>query len=230
LLPVSSGNAYLAQNAINPIVGKPLFSVYSYPWKGLDSVNGNPRGMFNGKVSEDWQTIQASTRLNDMDYNGPTQPVVFGSLRNTFIWHYFSVSANISFKTGYYFRRPSIRYSDLLNLWTGSSDYGRRWQNPGDEKKTNIPSFSDSADRDNFYTNSSVLVTRGDQVRLEDISLSYDLDKGRWKNMPFQQVRLYAYIANLGLLWAANKQGIDPYYVNVPKDGRRFSLGATLHF
>jgi hypothetical protein len=31
-------------------------------------------------------------------------------------------------------------------------------------------------------------------------------------------------------LWTANKAGIDPYYINTPRDGQHFSLGATIHF
>ena len=34
----------------------------------------------------------------------------------------------------------------------------------------------------------------------------------------------------LGLLWAANKQSTDPYYIDVPKDRPRYSLGIILHF
>ena len=197
---------------------------------GLDPATGDPQGNYNGKSSKSWDSIYANTRLNNMIYNGPTQPTIFGALRNTFSWHQFSLSVNISYKFGYYFRRPSINYTELLINWNGSSDYAQRWQKPGDEKRTNVPSFADSANRDLFYANSSVLVDKGDQVRLEDMALSYVCNNLKGKNIPFRQIRLYLYAANLALLWKANKDGIDPYYINVPKDGKRFSLGATLYF
>ena len=62
------------------------------------------------------------------------------------------------------------------------------------------------------------------------MALSYVCNNLKGKNIPFRQIRLYLYAANLALLWKANKDGIDPYYINVPKDGKRFSLGATLYF
>jgi len=48
--------------------------------------------------------------------------------------------------------------------------------------------------------------------------------------LPFRKIRLYGYASNLGLLWAANKKGIDPYYNNIPAEGKRFSIGVALDF
>ena len=69
--------------------------------------------------------------------------------------------------------------------------------------------------RDAFYNNSSVLVERGDHIRLQDIAFSYDLEeKYLTGKLPFKSLRLYTYINNIGILWKANKSGLDPDYVN----------------
>lgn len=232
LLPVSAGYHYLAQNNINPVIGRPLYAVYSYRWKGLDPATGDPQGVYNGKISTDWSTLYSNTRLDSMEYNGPSQPTSFGSVRNTFTIAHFSASFNVSYKFGYYFRKPSISYTALFNNWNGSSDYARRWQNPGDEKKTDVPSmgYPGNTIRDNFYLYSSALVRKADHVRLEDISLSYVLNKTQFKQVPFDRVRISAYISNLGLLMKANKDGIDPDYINVPKERTRFALGLNVQF
>ncbi|MHB1921120.1 MAG: SusC/RagA family TonB-linked outer membrane protein [Chitinophagaceae bacterium] len=235
LMPLaSSGSAYLPIGAffINPVLGKPVFSVFSFPWAGLNPTNGNPQGIYHGKASTDYAGMANNIPLDSMVYNGPVQPVDFGAFRNTFLWKGFSLSVNISFKAGYYFRMPSVVYSSLFSTWTGSGDYAKRWQKPGDEKTTHVPSmvYPNDPNRDLFYQNSQVLVEKGDNIRLEDITLSYLLSHQQWEKLPFQTIRLYLYAANLGLIWAANKEGLDPYYVNSPEAGKKISFGVHITF
>jgi hypothetical protein len=234
-MPVSNvGSAYLnvGINYINPVKGKPVFAYYSYPWAGLDPSTGDPQGYVDGKISKDYSQIISSTSLQNMVYNGPAEPEYFGAIRNDFSWRNFSLSFNISYKFGYYFRRPSVNYSSLFSSWTGSSDYAKRWQNPGDEKRTNVPSlvYPANPNRDAFYQYSEALVENAGNIRLEDINLGYEINKNTLKRLPFDQIRFYMYASNLGILWMANKDNIDPYYVNIPKDGESLSLGITISF
>ena len=228
---VAPGHTYLNANGINAVKGRPVFGVYSYVWKGLDG-NGNPVGMLNGMTSTQWDSIYTYTPLSDMKYNGPSQPTSFGALRNSFAWKRIGLSFNISYKFGYYFRKPSVSYSDLADHWNSSGDYALRWQSAGNEKKTHVPSaptnYLTAAMRDNFYLNSSVLVAKADNIRLEDVRLEYGLNRSLLPKLPFANVLLYATVTNVALLWKANKDGIDPYYINTPRDGRRWSFGATI--
>ncbi len=232
LLPVTNGYTYLDQTAISPLIGRPLYAIYSYRWAGLDPANGDPQGYYNGKTSKNWTSIKTNTPIDSMVYNGPSQPTVYGALRNTFRWRAFTASFNISYKFGYYFRRPSINYTGLFQTWVGHGDYARRWQNPGDEHRTFVPSASDpgNPDRDLFYLNSNVLVERADHIRLEDVQLSYEFTRNRYPSLPINGIRLYTYLSNLGLLWTANKKGIDPYYINIPPEGKRVSVGINVNF
>ncbi len=198
---------------ILPIVDRSLFAVYSYKWAGLDPVNGNPKGFLNGNISEDYASIEANTPLNGLIYNGSSRPQYFGSLRNAFSYQNISLSANLIYKLDYVFRRNSISYSGLYEDGIGNSDYTKRWQKPGDELITNVPSSPslplDPA-RDSFYASSSTLVTNGDFIRLQDISLSYDFSKNVLKATPFKRFQIYCYLNNIGILWRANKEGLDP--------------------
>ncbi|HEY4151398.1 MAG TPA: SusC/RagA family TonB-linked outer membrane protein, partial [Chitinophagaceae bacterium] len=54
---------------INPLPGKPLYSVYALKWAGLDQ-NGNPQGFLNGVVSQNYSAIINSNNLNDLIYKG----------------------------------------------------------------------------------------------------------------------------------------------------------------
>jgi hypothetical protein len=230
----TAGSTYLeaAASDINPVVGKPLFGIYSYKWAGLDPQNGNPQGYLNGKISEDYGTMIADIPFDSMNYHGSATPLDYGAFRNTFTYKNFSLSVNISYKFKYYFRKQSVSYFNLFYDWTSTADYAQRWQNPGDEKKTNVPSLptvnNEDPNRDAYYQYSAALVDKADNIRLEDISASYSFYRGGTIKIPFNELRLYFYASNLGLLWRANKDHLDPYYNNVPYTAKRFSFGLNI--
>jgi TonB-linked SusC/RagA family outer membrane protein len=222
----------IRSSIVQPLVGKPLFAVYSYRWAGLSSLNGDPQGYLNGQVSSDWDSIISNTTIGNMVYNGPARPVHFGSVRNTFTYKGVSVAANLVYKLGYYFRRSSINYGALYAGSYSHSDYYQRWQKPGDELRTRVPSLQTlptSTSRDSFYTNSAILVEKGDHIRLQDITVSYDLKCN--SNGILKLIQLYGNINNVGIVWRANDQGIDPdVYADSFPYGRMYSLGAKLLF
>jgi TonB-linked SusC/RagA family outer membrane protein len=200
-------------SGIVPIVGKPFSALHSYRWGGLDPATGDPQGIKDGKSSKEYGDIINSADPAAIVYNGPTQPAFFGGMINTLSWKQFALSSNITYKFGYYFRRASVGYySFFMATRAGHSDYDKRWQNPGDEQHTYIPSLIYPADptRDQFYRYAEVLVEKGDHIRLQDIRLSYDLSKQLIRRLPFEHMQFYIYANNLGILWRANDHGIDP--------------------
>jgi TonB-linked SusC/RagA family outer membrane protein len=219
---------------IQPFEGNPLFAVYSYPWAGLSGETGDPQGYIDGEISKDWTAILSNTTVENMVFNGPARPVHFGSLRNTFIYGPFSLSANILYKLNYYFRRTSIG-SGALYAGMGHADYYKRWQKPGDELTTNVPSLQNlpvANDRDSFYANSETLIEKGDHIRLQDIMFSYNLDlKNKLGIKSFQSLQLFGNINNVGILWRANKYDIDPdVFTGSLPNPRIYSIGAKLLF
>jgi TonB-linked SusC/RagA family outer membrane protein len=195
--------------------GYPVYSIFSYAWAGLDPVNGNPRGYYQGNISSDYTSITgANTTLTDLVYNGPAFPTVFGNLGNTFNYKRVSLTARITYKLGYSFGRSSVNYSNLFSAGVGHSDYGMRWQKAGDELTTNVPSlvYPAVARRDSFYNNSEILIEKGDHIRLAYLSLSYELGKEQLGKLPFKSIQLQGNVSNLGIIWRENKLGIDPDY------------------
>ncbi|WP_257670480.1 SusC/RagA family TonB-linked outer membrane protein [Parapedobacter tibetensis] len=231
LMPVATtGRTYLPVSLVNPLLGKPLYSVFALAWEGLDPATGDPIGLVNGERSMDYNTIYNNTTLDELVFFGTAQPTNFGAVRNTFSYRNINLSFNISYKFGYYFRRSSIDYTSLVdNDWKGHGDYANRWQQPGDELTTDIPSFlyPSVPNRDVFYRYSSTLVEKGDHIRLEDVNVSYNIIPTR-ASSPLKSIRLFAYVSNIGVLWKANDWRIDPYYNNVPLQQPRFSLGMNL--
>lgn len=219
-------------NLITPIVGKPLYSIFSYKWAGLDPENGNPRGYLDDEISINYSKISSSPP-ETLVFNGSAVPEIFGSLRNTVRFKNISLSVNIIYKLDYYFRRSTISYQRLLGNWITHADYTKRWQKAGDELNTTIPSmiYPNSSARDGFYVNSNELVERGDHIRVQDVSLSYRLGGRNQTKSIFKNIELYAYVNNIGILWKANNRDIDPdYYTTGFPKPRTYAIGVKANF
>jgi len=227
-----SPQSYVADNY--PRVGKSPSGIYSYRWAGLDPATGDPVGYFNGRTSEEYLRIMQQPEGGYV-YNGSYQPTLFGSLLNTFTWRRWSLSAMITYKGGYWLRRSTINYDELFNERSaGHKDFDLRWQKTGDEKRTNVPSLpvKDDPARDAFYLNSEALVTRGDHIRLQDIQLSYTLTSKQGRKSLFRQAMFYFYVNNPGIIWKANRYGVDPDasgYGDLPVP-RSWSFGGRFSF
>jgi len=141
---------------------------------------------------------------------------------NTISWKKLSLTIRVTGKFGNWFQRSSIDYAALVNMRSGHSDYALRWQQPGDEAHTTVPSFvyPVNTQRGNFYRNAAPLATKADLVRLQYITLSYDLVK--------PATRFFINANNLGLLWRANHYGIDPEYTGGLPPSMTLAIGARI--
>ncbi|NVM66620.1 TonB-linked SusC/RagA family outer membrane protein [Mucilaginibacter sp. SG538B] len=222
------------ESQVYPMQGRPFYALYGYKWAGLDPQTGDPRGYLNGQVSKNYAQIINAATADSLQFIGPARPTTYGALRNTFAYRQFSLSANISYRFGYYFRQPGIAYNAIL---TGQGYYAglysQRWQHPGDELHTNVPSLPAglNGSRDNFYNYSAALAEKGDNIRLQDISLSYTLSKAALKSLPIRQLSIYGYANNLGILWKATKTKFDPDYSSAAYPPvKTFALGLKADF
>ncbi|MNJ87609.1 TonB-dependent Receptor Plug Domain protein [compost metagenome] len=231
---INTNGASYFNDMAKPLLGKPVYGIYSYRSAGLDPLNGDPRGYLNDQVSKDYNKIFTETSLDELEYNGAARPTVFGGLNNTISFRKFTFAFSISYKLGYYFRKPSVNYYSMYHLGAVqglNNDFERRWQKTGDELLTSVPSqanYTEGSFRDKFYVNSSATVAKGDHVRLQDISLSFDLDSSNWKNIPVKQMQLYLYANNMGIIWKANNFGLDPDLV--PGIGDRLTSPVPMSF
>lgn len=197
-----------------PLTGRPQYALYTYRFAGLDPDNGDPLGYLEGEVSNQWGKIRQSVTVDDLQYHGSARPTVFGALRNNISWKGIALSANVSYRMGYYFRRASVNYA---SLWLGlpvHGDYENRWKQPGDELNTSVPSEPGvlNSDRSGFYIYSSALAERGDHIRLQDVQLTYTLPKLSQGVFNARNIQVYAYANHLGVLWKASKTNLDPDY------------------
>ena len=221
---------------ITGVEGLPVYSMFGYQWAGLNPETGNPRGYLNGELSEDYSAITGSEKgIEDLQYFGSAIPTMYGSLLNSFSLNDFTLDIGLTYKLGYWFRRSSVDYTDLVMSRNGHSDFAKRWKQPGDELVTDVPSFNYTLDsaRDLFYNGSSVLIEKADHVRLQFLNLNYQLKPSRWANLPFASMQIFCSANNLGILWRANTQQLDPDYSwgNASlKPATTYSLGFRAQF
>ncbi len=218
--PVTTGAERVRQQYAE---GFPAFAVFAYQYAGLDET-GDPRvTLADGTVTKDINV----TRPDDIKFMGTYQPVWSGGLTNMFSYKQFTLSANAVFNLGHVMRNDVNQfYSDRLvnnggddnRLSSGNvhSDFLLRWRQPGDEAKTNIPSYiansSLSSQRDvSYYTNGDINVLDASFIKMRDITLAYSMPQSWSKKIGVEQVTLRSQLSNI-MLWKANDEGIDPEF------------------
>ncbi|AIM39246.1 hypothetical protein KO02_23070 [Sphingobacterium sp. ML3W] len=215
-----------------PVVGKSKDVLFALPRYSLDPGDGTVMMFLDGKRTRNGVDYFNSLSPRDLIAAGVTVPTVYGSLRNEIRWKNMSLSFLISWKMGHVFRRsttvPEGEYRLQYHM-----DYLNRWQNPGDERWTDIPATSGDPS-DNLYAmfeQYENFVPSGSHVRLQDVSFSYDLPVTMLPGSVFKHVQLYGYARNLGILWKANRYGLDPDFpiadYVAPKS---FAFGLRLDF
>ncbi|GGC14675.1 SusC/RagA family TonB-linked outer membrane protein [Parapedobacter defluvii] len=226
---------YLASSK-PPVVHTSRDLVYALPWYGLSPENGYPIAYLDGQPTDDYRTYYNQLILDDLVSAGVTVPPFYGSLRNDLSYANLNIGVLLTWKSGYVFRRSSFYPG---GEFTGNfhEDYFRRWAKPGDELHTDVPAYLplEAIGSGNYmatvYSESEALITKGDHIRIQDVNLSYTLPKRITENLNMQSIRISAYARNLGILWKANKQGIDPDYVNALYGApRSYSLGLNVTF
>lgn len=231
LFPTSTNGYTSNGDMIAPLLGYNPYEIVSYKWAGLDD-NGNPMGFVNGKPSLSYDSIM-STPLSQQVINGSAVPTSFGSFRNTFSWKSFSFSLNITYRLGYYLRKPTLSYYYLFYNGKAPADFANRWQTPGDELKTDVPvmSYPLNSLSDNFYQYAAINVIKADHIRLNDLRLAYETPKENLRRMPFKRLNFFCYVSGLNfLIWKANKEGIDPEFPTGLKTPVSFSFGFNTNF
>jgi len=218
-------------NYPRPREGRTRHALYSLRWGGLDG-SGDPQVYVDGQLFKEYASVLSAIDDDDVIYHGSALPRHFGALVPTYTWRGLSLGVTINYKFGYWFRKSSLRYTDLFDRWIGNVDYAQRWQKPGDENSTDVPAMPTvgvSPMRDFVYANADVLVLKGDHIRWRDINVSYTF---RPKNIrQLSSLTVYGYVDNIGLLWVSNTDGIDPEYAYYPiPPMRSYSVGIKVNF
>lgn len=223
--------AYYISGPVPPVWGVSKDMLYALPWNGLDPNTGFPIVYKDGVQTDDYAAYYYSRTKEDLEKVGSSIPTWYGSWRNDLAWKGLTLSFMLQFKMKYFFRKKSLHPKEE---YYGSyhMDYFKRWQKPGDEKHTDVPrAIAFAEDKPMLgaaYTYTSALVLPGDQIRLNDIRLDYQIPI---KSGMVKRLNVYGMVRNLGMLWTKNKEHLDPdyHYSDYPPN-KIFSIGLHSSF
>jgi TonB-dependent starch-binding outer membrane protein SusC len=198
--------------------GYPIDGIWAYQWAGLDSVGQSQVFDSTGKVLN---STAPSTASKYMGYQGRTVAPYFGGFINNLQYKNFNLLVRITYYMGHVFRKQDIttRNYPSSNYFTGmlntSKALANRWRQAGDEAVTNVPGIRKiNAASIDWYTNSNSNIRDASHVRLQQITLGYTFPQSILnKTKVFRSITANATVSNLGIIWRANDDGIDPDYV-----------------
>ncbi|SMC58323.1 TonB-linked outer membrane protein, SusC/RagA family [Pedobacter nyackensis] len=213
-------NAQRSNYSAAAVVGKPINGLWSYRYAGL---NKDGRATFYTQT-EGKTLITGMNSVAGLAYSGTTMPLLQGGFTNTVSYKKLSLSALFIGSFGNVIRLRNLSqgyglgYPDATQNM--SKEWVDRWRQPGDELKTNIPVlerdvfdpvvFGASPYNGAMYDNSDLRTVKGDFVRLQNLSLSYDLFSPKLRANGIQNIRFMLQGNNL-YTWKNSKlKGQDP--------------------
>lgn len=203
--------------------GYPVRGLFSYKFNGLNADGLPVITDQDGNITSSGENIDfQSQNLDNLVYEGPTDPVYTGSFGNVFSYKGFKLNVFITYSYGNVLRLDPVfsnSYSDLDAL---PKEFKNRWISAGDENVTNIPVLITARQSNNdrymktlynAYNYSSARVAKGDFIRMKEISLSYDFPKKWIAPLHLTDLSLKLQATNLFLIYADKKlNGQDPEF------------------
>ena len=241
-------------------VGDPINIIYGYQYAGVNTANGNPMyykangqlvqqnfrtgasigGFFNASSKDDG-TIGTATAMAFADRTnlGQGVPVWFGGFSNTFAYKGLALDVMLRYSGGNKIMNTT-RQEALLNqsFQNNGREILERWTTPG--QVTDVPRLYYGQGPNINQTNIAIsrFVEKGDYLRLQNITLSYSLNRQKLQkatNNYIQAVRIFAQGQNLAV-WTKYK-GADPDNISaggidlsVSPQTRTFSFGLSASF
>ncbi len=224
--------------------GRPVGSIYSYKYLGM---NENNIPYLQGIGENTWTFNNVAPSTNDhrdyMVYSGSNQPKVLLGWQNSIYFKGFHLSAFITGEFGHVFRRPTFNYPILTNS-KESSILHKDVVQVLDNKATHIPLMPSTTETNlqAWGTLAQFLNTTIDKasaIRLQEINLSYNLPSSLMSGIGFSTIKIYCQVSNVGLLWTASKDGLDPRYIlnssssaatTLVKAPRKYTFGLSFEF
>lgn len=215
---------------------KPLNTFFSYRFKGLSAVDGHPT--FYGTEEENKDELYERYRnMTDEEVwrevlveSGTRVPTLQGGVANYFGYRQFGLSFNFTYSFGNKIRLLKLCSNNNIRPYPEKNirrEFVRRWQRPGDELKTNIPSlvasdnnntpwwntaeYTRNGDMPTFagndiysmYDNSDLRVVSGNYLKLQSISFRYNVHDAFCKKLGIRAA--YMSISGTNLFTIANK-------------------------
>ncbi|WP_195715200.1 SusC/RagA family TonB-linked outer membrane protein [Ancylomarina sp. 16SWW S1-10-2] len=220
------------------VEGYAKFPLWYYKSNGVNEA-GIPTVLGKNGLIYDANSNISSTGVYapDLLWNAGTRvaPTV-ASLTNEFSYKGFSLLTTITGKFGHKMRTDGFSYGtrgdtqnyheNLEEMLLGNNDKVGEYSLP-EAQVANYGTYSESS----YWLQSRI--EDASFIRFKEVMLSYQMPQSVISKIGCSGLKLYAHVSNVGLLWTANDEGIDPDY---PKNGnffkpeRTYTLGLNLKF
>ncbi len=210
--------------------GENFNSFYLKRWAGVNPADGMPMWIDStGKPSSDYDASK-------YEFVGKPQPDGFGAITNTFSYKEIELLVMLYYQYGY----QIYNVNDFMLLNDGTYiEYNQdrraldRWQKPGDIASNPIRLLNNST---GSTYNSTRYLFDGDHLRLQTVSVTYNLKKSITDRMRLSTMKLFVQGHNLAVL--TKFPGRDPSNVDIGgtastfvyPNQRSFSFGLKVGF
>lgn len=236
----------------------PVSAFWSFPFIGLSSTNGAPLFATIDQPGGIPKKVSGSL-LEYLVYSGVSEPRLSGGIQTMLRYKRISLNAIFNYQTGHHKRLNPFMSSSKDGMMAipqsnqnASKELLDRWQQPGDEKFTNIPSLQ-SRDEDissylpdnsltnslykeiyryTLYNKSNERVVSASHIRCNRITLGYDVPF--WKN---KYLNISFTITNPFIIKNKRLKRQDPevmnfnadYYTPTMSRPKNYSLSVEIH-
>jgi len=236
----------------NPVAGQPVDYLAVAEWAGY-SDEGLPQVYYGDEILD---ITQIPINGGDLDllqkFVGQRSPKHYGSWINDVSYRGFRLSARLLYSFGHKFLADSPPRNTLYNYQRFSNYFTwhpaimvNRWQSPEDAEtasmyslSTRVANYSHTLMNDNIAEYNTNNVLDAGQVRLQSVSLTYQLPPNLIGFVRSASLQLQA--RNLGPIFLVNDQGVDPAfpkysgslysaYFNVIRDRPEYSLSLRVN-
>ncbi|WP_256006760.1 SusC/RagA family TonB-linked outer membrane protein [Pedobacter deserti] len=216
------------------IEGRPVGSVFAYKYAGM--VDGVPHVLGPNEVPTTTNSAALSNTglgKNFLSYEGTSIPPHTMGWINNFRYKDFNLMMVITGTFGGKFRRPIFNYSTIIGSFKSSVD---RFVSDVFAGDPTIPAFPQMDEQqyylwDRYTPNLQNLVESSSFVELKEINLEYFLPQSLVRKVSFSNVKVYAQLRNVGLLFTDNSRGYHPEWL--PGTNRpvgTYTFGLNLQF
>lgn len=217
--------------------GNAISTFYSYQFKGLNGETGAPE--FKGfedeqEIKDRYKNMTREEILAEvLTKSGQREPYIQGGINNYFGYRNWGLSFNLTYSLG-----NKIRLLKMASGYATSCVYPQqnlrkefvyRWRKSGDEAYTNVPALVTDANANQgwwqqypytttpiagnvyeMYDNSDLRVVSGNYLKMQSLSLRYNLDEKLCSKMGLQSVYFNLTGSNLFTICSKDLKGQDP--------------------
>ena len=202
--------------------GYPVSGFWAFEFTGLSPVNGHPEfnlsGMENNPLAE-------TDATQYMKYMGKLDPDLTAGISTSFRYKTLTLSASFNVQFGGKKFLAPLFSADMRNNTPYEydnlqKDFVNRWQKPGDEEHTNIPSIPEyervgiklPSGGDylySMYNYSDIRVAKASFLRCNNITLDYNLPT-QWISKFAQNIGMSFSVSNPFIIVSKDFKGKDP--------------------